>query len=247
MPSMNSGFRLEFPSPDRSAAINSACRNAVGVPFEPPELDPNAEITNDFLRDLATCCTVSEQPSEHVEQLACEVSHYFRRPPQEMQDSLEAAWRSRARHHSSTGTVCDHLSRGVARTFFELRHENERLVFCYGDLSRIEGKTAHPLPDSWLLGLELPDQSNRRAIVIVCGRESKILWESQSPLKLTRTPGLFLDDARITGGNWHLTTVSTAVTSDLAVSGSLRGGRFHTWFKELLMFSNEDRRSETMQ
>lgn len=97
----------------------------------------------------------------------------------------------------------------------------------------------HPLPDSWLLGLELPDQSNRRAIVIVCGRESKILWESQSPLKLTRTPGLFLDDARITGGNWHLTTVSTAVKSDLAVSGSWRGGRFHTWFKELLMFSNE--------
>jgi len=148
-----------------------------------------------------------------------------------------------ARRHSSTRTVCDHLSRGVARTFFELRQENERLVFCFGDLARIEGEVAHPLPDSWLLGLELPDQSNRRAIVIVCGRESKILWESQSPLKLARTPGLFLDDARITGGAWHLTTGSATVTADLAVSGSLRGGRFYTYFKELQMFSDENWRS----
>ena len=122
--------------------------------------------------------------SEHVEQLACEVSRYFRRPAQEMQDSLEAAWRSRAKRHSSTASVCDHLSDGVARAFFELRQENERLVFCYGDLSRIEGEAAQPLPNSWLLGLELPDQSNRRAIVIECGREPKILWESQSPLKI---------------------------------------------------------------
>lgn len=235
-----------IPGPDRSAAIAAACRNAVGVSFEPPELDPNAEITNDFLRDLATCCTVSEHPDEHMEQLACEVSHYFRRPPKEMQSSLESAWRARARRHSSNAAMCDRLSDGVARTFFELRQENEHLVFCYGDLSRIEGEVTHPLPDSWLLGLELPDQSNRRAIVIVCGRESRILWESQCPLKLARTPGLFLDHARISGGTWHLTPVSTGEKPDLAVSGSLRGGRFHTWFKELLLFSDENRQSDTI-
>ena len=226
-----------IPESERAAMIEAAGRAAVGESFEPPALDPGVGIMNDYLRDLATCCTVSERPNEHVEQLAREVSRYFRRPAEEMHNSLEAAWRSRAKQHSSNASVCDHLPDGIARAFFELRQDDEFLVFCFGDLNRMVGKSEVALPNSWLVGQERKDQSHRRAIVIECGHEPRILWESICPLKTTRTRGMFLDDARIAGGQWIEATVANGSTGDLVVSGSLRGGRFRSYFKDLMAFS----------
>jgi len=226
-----------IPESERSATITAACRAAVGVSFEPPSLEPGVGIIDDFLRDLAICCTVSERPNEHVEQLAREVSRYFRRPAEEMHNALESAWRSRAKQHSSNSSVCDHLRDGVARAFLELRQDGEVLVFCYGDIKRMVGKSEVALPNSWLLGLERTDQSHRRAIVIECGREPRILWESICPLQTRRTRGMFLDDAGIAGGQWLEATIASESTGDLVVSGSLRGGRFRSHFKDLLAFS----------
>ncbi len=226
-----------IPASERPGMIAAACRAAAGKPFEPPSLDPGAEIMNDFLRDIATCCTITERPNEHVEQLASEVSHYFRRPAQDMPNLLEAAWRSRVKRHSSNPTACDHLSDGVARAFLEMRQDGEILVFCYGDLSRMVGESEEALPNSWLMGLERTDHSCRRAIVTECGREPRILWESACPLKTTRTRGMFLDDAGIAGGQWLESTVANGLKGDLVVSGSLRGGRFRSSFKDLLAFS----------
>lgn len=226
-----------IPESERPSMIAAACRAAAGEPFEPPSLDPGAGIMNDFLQDLATCCTVSERPNEHVEQLAGEVSRYFRRPAQDMQNSLEAAWRSRAKQHSSHPAVCDHLHDGVARGFVELRRDDEVLVFCHGDLSRMVGESEEALPNSWLLGLERTDHSHRRAFVMEGGREPRILWESACPLKTTRTRGMFLDDAGIADGRWLDATFTNATKATLVVSGSLRGGRFGSYFKDLIAFS----------
>lgn len=233
--SLNVSARI--PASERSATIAAVCRAAAGESFEPPSLDPGAEIMNDFLRDLAMCCTVSERPNENVEQLASEVSQYFRRPVQDMHNSLEAAWRSRAKQHSSNPAVCDHLNDGVARAFHELRQVDEVLVFCYGDLGRMVGESEEPLPNCWLLGLERTNDSHRRAIVLKSSREPRILWESACPLKTTRTRGMFLDDAGITGGHWLDATFANGSTGVLLVSGSLRGGRFRSYFKDLLAFS----------
>jgi len=230
-------------SHDRSTMIAAACRAAAGVPFEPPTLDPSSEITKDYLQDMATCCTVSEQPDESAEVLACEVSRYFRRSAQDMQNLIEAAWRSRAKIHSSSSLVGEALGDGVARAFFTHRRNHEQLAFCYGDLSRIDAETPKPLKNAWLLGLQQPDSSNRRAIVVECGHEPQILWESEFPLKIARAPGLIVDDARIAGGNWHKMTVPTGEPAALEVSGRLRGGRFSSYFKDLLAFSGTDSRT----
>ncbi len=228
---------LRLAASDRTAIIAEACRATATQAFEPPSLDPASPITNDFLNDLANCCTVSQHPDEQVEKLACEVSRYFRRPAQDMQNSLEVAWRFRAKLISSNPTACENLIGKVAKGLFELRKNNEQLAFCYGDLSRVSGESTDPLPDTWLLGLEQTRLSERRVVAIECGRESRILWESVGPLKTSRTKGLFLDDARIAGGKWSDAAVASSQTTELAVSGSLRGGRFRTYFKDLLTFS----------
>ncbi len=224
---------------DRTASVAAACRDTVGVPFEPPLLDPGSDVTSNFLKDLATGCTFLERPADHLEELVGEISRYFRRPTQDMQNALESAWLSRAKQFASSPHACDHFGPDVARVFLELRDDGEQLAFCYGDLSRKTAESAEPLPGCWLLGLEQPDQSGRRAIAIECGREPQIIWESACPLKTTRISGLFLDDAKIAGGRWFKSTVANQQPADLAISGSLRGGRFRTYFRDLLSFSEE--------
>ena len=224
---------------ERAATIVDVCRDAAGTSFEPPSLDPGSEITNDFLGDLAACCTHSEKPDDHIEQLASEIGRYFRRPAVDMQNALDTAWLARAKQFASSPSACDHFGEGVARAYLELRDEGEHVAFCYGDLSRNTADTSEPLPGSWLLGLTRADQSNRRAIVIEFSREPQIIWESDCPLKTTRIPGLFLDDAKIAGGRWHMAAIANQEVADLAVSGSLRGGRFRTYFKDLLSFSEQ--------
>ncbi|HQX51653.1 MAG TPA: hypothetical protein PLY87_00030 [Planctomycetaceae bacterium] len=221
---------------DRTAAIAEACRDTAGASFEPPVLDPGSEVTNDFLKDLATGCTFSEKPASHLEELAGEIGRYFRRPAQDMHNALEAAWLSRAKQFASSPHACDHFGPDVARAFLELRDEDEQIVFCYGDLSRKTAESAEPLPGCWLLGLERPDQSGRRAIVTECGREPQIIWESGCPLKTTRIQGLFLDDAKISSGRWLKASVAGQEPDALVISGSLRGGRFRTYFRDLLSF-----------
>jgi hypothetical protein len=154
-----------------------------------------------------------------------------------MKNLLEAAWRSQAKRHSSNPAACDHLHEGVARAFLELRQEGEVLSFCYGDLSRMIGESEEPLPNSWLLGLARSDHSHQRAIVLETGREPRILWESPGPLRTSRTRGMFLDDAAIAGGQWLDPAAANGIKGNLVVSGSLRGGRFRTYFKELLAIS----------
>jgi hypothetical protein len=232
---LNIPLRIE--SQNRSTTIAEACRQAAGVPFEPPGLDPTSEVTKEFLLDIATCCTVSEQPNKQLEMLACEVNHYFRRTAQHMRDSVGAAWRSRVKIHSSNPLISENLNDDVARAFFELRRENEELAFCYGDLSRLESETLRPLQKTWLLGLQSPDQSRRRAIAVECEYDSKVIWNCDGLLKIVRTPGLIVDNARIVGGIWHESTLMVGSHIDLVVSGRLRGGRFGSYFKDLLAFS----------
>ncbi|MEY3227662.1 MAG: hypothetical protein RLZZ536_2281, partial [Planctomycetota bacterium] len=52
-----------------------------------------------------------------------------------------------------------------------------------------------------------------------------ILWQAEAPLRISRISGVFLDDARLSG---------EAAAAGLQISGSLRGGRYSTWFGPLL-------------
>lgn len=222
---------------DRAAVIAEACHDAADASFAPPVLDPGSDITNEYLQDLATSCTLGERPADHLDDLAGEISRYFRHPVADMQNLLEAAWRTRAKLFSTNSQVSAHLGDGVARAFLLLREESEKLAFCYGDLTRKRPDRLDSLPNSWLLGLARSDSQQGRAIVVDAGRDSQIVWESNCPLHTARVSGLFLDGAEISDGRWREAAVSDKEQAILLVSGSIRGGRFRTYFKDLLAFS----------
>lgn len=190
---------------------------------EPPPLDPAADLVDLYLQDLACCAAAGAEPAEELEQLAIEAAGWFRRSPADMHGWLDQAWKIRLRWECSDPRQVDVLEAGVARLFFRYRQSGEKLVFCYGGLQQVAGDSLQPLPGAWLLGLA--HGSGRRRVVAATVDGSAILWQAEAPLRISRISGVFLDDARLSGG---------AAAAGLQISGSLRGGRYSTWFGPLL-------------
>jgi len=207
--------------------------------FEPPELDPGSDLTDIFLKDLSTCCTVLEQPDDHLEQLVCETCRYFRRPATEARIAIETAWRQRLRWHCLDESLADELPNGLARVFFLHRQPDEKLAFVYGGLSRRMGASLLPIHNGWLMALVSSSNGQRRAIAVAMENSTAVIWNAKAPLQVDRVPGLMIDDALIKGGTWLDDRDSQPATGDppdLLVSGSLRGGRYKSYFRNLLDF-----------
>ncbi len=206
--------------------------------FEPPELDPASEITKLFLQDLATCAAVSEQPVEHVEQLVRETWSYFRQTSGEAQASLDAAWKQKLRWSCLDQTTADDVSPEAARAFFNGRLEGERLVFAYNGLSIRKGETTTPLPGHWLFGVEETSKKSRRAFATSVNVTEAVEWNAEVPLSVDRVSGIVLDDAAIAKGRWSQPGESASEGGALIISGSLRGGRYRSYFRSLLEFGS---------
>jgi hypothetical protein len=199
------------------------------VNFEPPGLDPASDITESYLKDLATCCTATNEPAEELEQLVLEACSYFRRTPAEGRQWLNEAWKLRLKEHCSSPDVFETVSGPAARGFFLHREPDDRLVMCYGGLSLARGNHLEELSDCWLLGVENSAGGRR---LVLCGEAIEPLkWSTTVPVIVERIKGMFVDDARIPAG------ASSVCRDSLQISGSLRGGRFRSYFERLLNWS----------
>lgn len=204
------------------------------LPFTPPDIDPASDVTDLYLRDLMICVTAAE-PSEHLEQLALETAHYFRRTPADARKWLDEAWRSRLRWTCTPPELATQLPFEAARLVILLSEERERLMFFYTHLTQADEQNRSDLPNAILIGLEQPDQSHRRLLVIQPGNPIPV-WTAIAPVSIERVSGVFVDDARLKGGRWESPPANPAAA--IQISGSLRGGRYSSWFEPLLKWSN---------
>lgn len=229
MPVLKSLRIASMLSEDQKQRLLSMELAGSNVNFEPPELDPASDITESYLRDLATCCTASMEPAEELEQLVLEACSYFRRAPAEGRQWLNDAWKHRVKEHCASADVFETISGSAARGFFLHRETDDRLLLCYGGLSLARGSHLEELTDCWLIGLE--DSAGRKKLVLTGHGSESLKWSASVPVDLQRIKGLFVDDARIQ-------PAASSVSRDaLQISGSLRGGRFKTYFEPLLKWS----------
>ncbi|MEY4187925.1 MAG: hypothetical protein RIT02_2959 [Planctomycetota bacterium] len=205
---------------DRLLEVRPAADAAIP---EPPPLDPASELVDLYLQDLACCAVAGAEPADELEQLAIEAAGWFRRSPSDMHRWLDSAWKIRLRWECVEPRQVELLEIGVARLFFCHRQAGEKLAFCYGGLQQVVGDAVQPLAGAWLLGLA--DESGRRRVVAAVADGSPILWQADAPLRISRISGLFVDDARLSGG---------ASSAGLQLAGNLRAGRYSTWFGPLL-------------
>lgn len=223
---------------DRTVVLESLSSRQLERSFDPPELDPASEITKLFLQDLASCAAVPDQPVEHVEQLVRETWSYFRQTAADAQSSLDAAWKQKLRWSCLDQTTADDVSPEAARAFFINRNAGERMVFAYSGLSRRNGETLQLLPEHWLFGVEDTLNKSRRAFAASLNDSDAILWTATAPLTIERLSGILLDDATITNGRWTAQREHGSENGLLTISGSLRGGRYRSYFRPLLEFGS---------
>ncbi len=207
--------------------------------FEPPDIDPASDVTDSFLTDLAGCLTLCEPPDDNIELLVSEAWRYFRRSDADSRSAIENAWKQRARWSCVDESLAAELPAGLARAFYLHRKSDEMLSFVFGTLSVRIGESVSPIPNAWLIAAQGRTVQQRRAFVVTVGDASEILWEAPVPLKVDRVPGILLDDAVVRNGKWAISEISsthTAVppTAELIISGSIRGGRYKSYFKNLL-------------
>ncbi|MFM7057504.1 MAG: hypothetical protein ACKO2P_11345 [Planctomycetota bacterium] len=209
-------------------------RPAAERTFAPPELDPACEMTDVFLKDLMAAAVTVGEPSETIEQLAVETAWYFRRTSEDASRWLDDAWRGRVRWMCVQPELAERLPFGLARRIVALCRPRERLAFCYAHLVKVTGDLRQELPGGVLLGLQQPDGRGRRAVVLAAV-ESAAIWTAEAPLMIERVSGVFVDDARLSGGCW---THPGSEPAGVQISGSLRGGRYGVWFEPLLKWAN---------
>ncbi|MFM7038342.1 MAG: hypothetical protein ACKO2L_11540 [Planctomycetaceae bacterium] len=207
--------------------------NAAERSFAPPEVDPAADVTDAFLKDLMVAATAAEEPSEAIEQLAVETAWYFRRTSEDARKWLDQAWRGRVRWICLQPEMAERLPPGTARLISTLRRPQEQLAFFYTHLLKVAGEVRKELPGAVLAGLEQPDGSGRR-LVAIGSDEQVLLWTTDAPLMVERVSGVFVDDVLLSGGKW---SDASSSAGGLQVSGSLRGGRYSVWFEALLKWA----------
>jgi hypothetical protein len=227
-----------LPDSQQTAVLQNLLATSRNESFEPPELDPASDVTKLYLNDLATCATIPDQPVEHIEQLVRETWSYFRQTSVESQASLDSAWKQKLRWACVDQSVAEEIAPEAARAFFAGRNEGERLVFAYSNLSRRNGETLLPLTGHWLFGVEVPTRKARRAFVISLTDAETISWTADAPLSVERVAGMLLDDAAILNGRWSDRNEPATDGGSLVISGSLRGGRYRSYFRPLLEFGS---------
>lgn len=199
--------------------------------FEPPMLDPTSDLVELYLRDLATCAIAGDEPMDEAEQFLVEAGAWFRRPESDIRRWLDEEWRGRLRWESGDESLSRDCEVGVARLFFVHRRDREKPVFRYGDLLRVVRGVTESLPGAWLLGYE---ESGRVRLVIAAPDREEPYWVAESPLRMQRISGMFLDDLRLVGGQWAAANAEKNEESYVQIRGNLRGGRFSSYFSRLL-------------
>ncbi len=202
------------------------------VNFEAPELDPASDLTEAYLRDLATCCTATDEPAAELEQLVLEACSYFRRTPAEGRQWIDEAWKNQLKERCPDSELYQSIPTAAARSVLcELRGD-ERLMMCYGDVSLVRGNHLEELPESWIAGLESSSGAKR---LVLCGPSTTSLkWVADVPVQVERVKGLFVDDARIGPG------AASVCRDPVQIAGSIRGGRFKSHFELLLKWSRTE-------
>lgn len=213
----------------------SAAASASGTAFHPPDLDPADPLTTAWLEDLAGLTARHAVAEDHVLEVVRQAGAWFRRPQAEINRLIDEQCLACLRETADEGGVHSGLTGDDARAILAARHLGERLRFTYPNVARCVGDESDPLPGAWLAGFHNADRHTLRTVLLqITNGVAEELWNHTGPLRIERRRSLLLDGAEIAEGRWSEAAGGASAPGTLVVAGSLRGGRFSTYFRPLL-------------
>jgi hypothetical protein len=169
--------------------------------FEHPDLDPDGDLADVYLDDLAHLHARTTPRDAQTEETLCDVAAYLRRDRKEMQALIEKNYATALAERLAAGAPARKFPAAAARAALDLVEPGETAQFLYPGVTfdwpedAREGK--FDKASLWLLG------AGNRLVVFAAGREPKVLWRGDaSAVHAEQSRNLLMTSCRITGGQW---------------------------------------------
>src|SRR5262245_19451105 len=193
----------ELPPADRAALLKRLAEDASFF-FEHPDLDPDGDLPEKYLDDLAALNASTAPRARGIEDTLDDVAAYLRRAPKKMQALLERHYALALGDRLPVDAPLRRCPAAAARAALDLLVDSaEPARFIYGP-ARVEWPEgiqpdaiiADPL---WLLGVD------RRLVLFSAGDQPRVVWRGR-PGDVSAEPvrQLLATSCRLTGGQWQL-------------------------------------------
>lgn len=198
--------------------------------FEPPDLDPDDPLTQEFLDGLITSCVRAPLYDSALETLLIETGRYFRRGSEEMQQAIAHAWKQGLDARTLPDAPLPRRGPLPARQLLQLLQSGESVaaVYAHAEVQRAESSPDDPDQDVWLAVLQ--KSTDRRLLLVSGDQDGRVLWTDDGRSQAERIGGVFNDDCVITGGRW---TDDQHEAGRILLPGHF-GRSYQTWFGPLL-------------
>lgn len=211
-----------------SATVKAETLGSLSESFQPPNLEPSNPAVDEYLRDLVKTVAANIQPDRDIERLLVETGAYFRRPVQQIQEDIDAAFVSRIASQFVEAAPEKKIPAALARAIIT-HSPTARVLFAYPDLSVGAGDESASIEEAWLVAFE-----SNAATALIAFRPTEgpePFWTAAKPVA-SRDKGFLIDDCRLQGGTWSAGEFPASAA--LVVAGTIRGGGYMRWFGPLL-------------
>ena len=221
--------------------------------FHPPDIDPDSDLTDKFLAELARIAALCVGQTEMVEELVVETGAYFRKKPDHVRSLIDSQMSILLSKYSNGSQIDVNLGGQLTACVLKHRQHNEGIAFIYPDARvvrnhKLATNTEAMAPDSIaatvdvasglqrigiIVGYLTKGESMHRTLFLCPNAPVQCCWQASDHVTVTREKHVLVDHAVICGGLW-LDASLTADEHQIVVPGSLLGGRFTTYFQPLL-------------
>ena len=192
----------ELPAEERAKLLDQLAGDAAYF-FEHPDLDPDGDLVDKYLDDLAALHAAAAPRGASLEETLGDVAAYLRRPPKKMQALIEKHYAARLAQRLPADASMKKVPPEAARAALDLLvdpAEPGRFLLGPAKLEWPEGTTADALSGAelWLLG------AGERLLLFAAGEQPQVVWRGTTrDVHAEAVRQLLAGSCRLTGGQWQ--------------------------------------------
>ena len=212
----------------RTTVLTQLTHESGDAVFEPPDLDPAASTTDNFLEALMKCAVATGACDQHIQDLLLEIAAYFRRTHDEALALLDATFQKRLAASTDDQVSIKRIAPAAVQQILSAMTSDEILTFTYTEVELYRSGVAEEPDGAVLFGLRQNDGQERRVLLYLAAHG--VVWQHAGAIDASRRKSFLIDDCEIQGGTW----VANYSAEAILISGSLTGGGFDKTFAPLL-------------
>ena len=216
------------PLNNRTTVLETLDTDTLNSRFEPPDLDPDSDTTEEFLSCLFEGSIDCGLIDDNIQTLLLETAAYFRRSQVDGLALLDASIENCLNRRKASDFKGPKLSRECSKSVLHNLKPDDQLAAAFSSLSIANDQNLTELSDSVLI-LVQPKQGSLRASVVTGEDQATPIWESNSDVTVSRRKGYLIDDCDVQGGTWK----TDIHANSIVIAGSLTGGGFRKTFGSL--------------